>query len=190
MINKWENPWAMTREQLLAKWNHVLEWSDHIFTWTSNEELSLLCEFASRSTSILEVGSYHGRSALVMALANPNARIICIDNCENADVEPTFAKNLATQIAAGKLHFVKGTSDELKHNTVLFDFAWIDGGHLLADVRKDIANILPHMMPRSILCGHDYRINDPQDGVNLAVHEAFDKSQLRHFQSIWMAQLP
>lgn len=190
MTNKWETPWGMTREQLLAKWNHVLEWTDGLFTWTDPAEISLLAEFASRSTSILEIGSYHGKSALAMALANPHAKITCIDICDEPSAEETFAKNLATQIASGQLQFVKGTSDWLNHNTRLFDFAWIDGGHLAPDVRADIANIMPHMLPGSIICGHDYRIHDPEDGVNIAVHEAFSKEQIRLYNSIWWVQLP
>lgn len=190
--NKWDNPWGMTRIQLLSRWSHVLEWTDEVFSWTSPEELCFLAELASRSRSILEVGSHHGKSALVMALANPNAKLICIDNCENEGTEEIFRKNLAVPIADKRLLFVKGTSEWLKDTPLnhQFEMAFIDAGHLEADVTADIANTLPHMAPGSILCGHDYRINDPKDGVNLAVHAAFKSDQLGLFQSIWMVQLP
>ncbi len=64
---------GIEREKLLAKWKFVLDKAEHIPSWTSGHELAALCEASERSTHICEIGSHHGKSAFVMALANPKA---------------------------------------------------------------------------------------------------------------------
>lgn len=183
MSDLWQNPWGMTREQLLAKWEHVLEWTDHIFTWTSPSELCFLCEAASRAERILEIGSYHGKSALVMALANPQAHITAIDCCENSEVPKVFRDNLREQIKAGKCKFVENTSAWLPLNPAKYNLVWIDAGHLESDVTGDIKHSLPQIAPGGLICGHDWRRNNMEDGVNVAVMKAFGRPQV--FESIW-----
>jgi predicted O-methyltransferase YrrM len=181
--NRWETPWGMTREQLLAKWEHVLEWTDHIFTWTSPSELCFLAEAASRASNGLEIGSYHAKSALAMMLANPNMHLTCIDNCENPEVPRIFRKNMSEQIKARTCRFVENTSKWLLANPGQFDLVWIDAGHLEPDVTDDIKNSLPQLAPGGLICGHDWRINNMEDGVNVAVLKAFGRPKT--FESIW-----
>lgn len=69
-------------------------------------------------------------------------------------------------------------------------FAFIDGGHLFDDVSGDIANLLPHMAPGAIISGHDWRHEDPNDGVNRGVLAHFRMEQLRFHESIWWVKLP
>lgn len=180
---------GIERDALIAKWQWVLELVDHIPSWTSGHELAALCEAASRATHICEIGSHHGKSALVMALANPSAQIVCIDNCENADTEPTFKKNLAAQLESGQLRFVKGTSDWLKTAKMKkpFDLCFIDGGHLEHHVTADIANLKPRMAAGSLMLGHDWRAKDMNDGVNVAVMKAFGRPEV--FESVWSVRL-
>lgn len=189
-MNRWETPWGLTTSQLLEKWKHVVDAGEHIYTWTSKEELSALAELASRSTSICEIGSYHGRSALTMALANPACTLFCVDICDHADVEAVFAANLAGQ-RPGQVMFVKGTSVEVARPTsdVEFDGCFIDGGHLMEDVAEDIHYVRQRMKPGSLMVGHDWRQNDMNDGVNRAVIAAFGQPTWV-FQSLWMVRLP
>ena len=181
---------GIEREALLAKWAHVLKQADHIDSWTSGHELAALAEAASRSTHICEIGSHHGKSALVMALANPKAKIVAIDNCENADTEPKFKKNLSEQIKSKQLRFVKGTSEWLVNRMASnpFDLCFIDGGHLEHHVTDDIKHLLPNMAPGSLMTGHDWRVNDMGDGVNVAVMKAFGRPNV--FESVWSVRLP
>lgn len=180
----------LNRDELIAKWEHVLQWTDFISTWTSGHELAWLCEAASHATHIGEVGSHHGKSALCMALANPVSPMACIDICENDDTEPTFKKNLRTQIESGQLLFINGTSEVMlnKRFTKPFDLFFIDAGHLEPDVTSDIKHIYPHMASGGILCGHDWRPNDMSDGVNQAVMKAFQRPNV--FESIWWIRVP
>lgn len=189
-MNRWETPWGLTPSQLLEKWKHVVDAGSGVFTWTSPEELSALAELASRSTSICEIGSYHGRSALTMALANPACKILCIDNCENGDVRHVFAENLRDQLGTKQVDFIKGTSRIMRlAEDSKFDACFIDGGHLEQDVVSDIGELKAVMSSGSIMVGHDYRQNDMNDGVNKAVHAHFGKPEWV-FQSLWMVRLP
>lgn len=179
-------------DELLTKWKHLSDQTANIFTWTSIRELCWLAECASRARGIIEIGSYHGRSAKVMALANPEARIVCIDNCENAEVKDVFSVNLRDQIHAGKVSFIEATSDWLAQGPLTYpvDFCFIDGGHLEPDVTADIQNILPHMAPGAIMSGHDWRHENMADGVNLGVMANFKLEQVNFYESIWWVKLP
>lgn len=175
---------------LLSKWGHLLEWTSEIFTWTSPGELCRLVEYSSQAEHIVEIGSYHGKSALVMALANPGAEIVCVDNFENPGCEEIFRVNLKTQLESGQVTVHKGTSAMLKkdYRAGLFDFSFIDAGHLEPDVTGDIIAVLPLMRPKGIMSGHDWRPNHPNDGVNVAVRKAFNDRPVIH-ESIWAVQL-
>lgn len=180
---------GIERDALLAKWQWVLELVDHIDSWTSGHELAALAEAASRATHICEIGSHHGKSALTMALANPAAKIICIDICENVDTETIFKKNLRAQIESGQVQFVNGTSAWLFNRKLGhgINLCFIDGGHLEHHVTADIAALLPHM-PEGLMLGHDWRPHDMNDGVNRAVLKAFGVPKV--FESVWSVRLP
>lgn len=173
--------------ELLAKWSHLLEWTDGIFTWTSPGELCRLAEYASQAEQICEIGSFHGKSALVMHLANTLAYILCIDLAESEEAFQKLSLNL--QIPNERISLFRGTSLVLQTAVQLYDFAFIDGGHLFEDVRDDIARLLPAMKPGSVLSGHDWRPNDMNDGVNRGVLHHFKREQLTINESLWAVQL-
>ncbi len=151
------------RDELYAKWKPTIDKTFDIFTWTSGHELAALCEFATRATSIVEVGSYHGK-------AGTRALIFSGDTKAASFARTPFLPLLAT----------RGP----------YDLGFVDGGHLEADVTADIQNLLPHMAPGAILAGHDWQHGNPLDGVNVAVEKAFDRHRIRVFETIWFVQLP
>lgn len=174
-------------KELIAKWGHLLEWTDHIFTWTSPGELCRLAEYASHANQICEIGSYHGKSALVMSLANPLAYVLCIDLPESPEAIDKLRKNTGT---CDRVAVFEGTSKCLtsaKHP--IYDFAFIDGGHKFEDVAGDIANLLTAMEPGSVIAGHDWR-KDMNDGVNRGVLHHFDLKAITVHESLWAVKLP
>ncbi len=176
------------RDKLLKKWQRILDSADHVKSWTDGHELAWLCEVASRSNSICEIGSYHGKSALCMALASPTAKMLCVDNCENKEVEHEFTKNLMlAHDPVPRIRFMQGTSEKLRGMVVSFDMGFIDAGHLKQDVMTDIANLRPLMRDNSVLCGHDWN-KDMNDGVNQAVIESFGQPD-GVFESLWFVKL-
>lgn len=177
----------LTPAELLAKWKHVLDATFDIFTWTSPVELCWLCEAASQARSIVEIGSYHGKSAVCMRLANPdpNTGITCLDIPESIRCSAILRANTSDRgIAVYAM-----TSAQFKFSGKR-DFAFIDGGHLFDDVKTDIANLLPHMAAGAIISGHDWRHNNMDDGVNRGVLAHFKLEQIRFCESIWWVKLP
>lgn len=57
---------------------------------------------------------------------------------------------------------------------VPLDFVFVDGMHSLADVRPEIANIIPQLAPNAIVLFHDAQNEETNlnDGVNAAIKEA------------------
>lgn len=159
----------MDREVLLAKWANVIDATADIRTWTSGHELAWLCEVATKHEKMIEIGSYYGRSAKCMMLANPDLQLTCYDNCENREVPEVFAKNLKDQIREGRVILREGDSRLLQDYHGSVSAIFIDAGHRFEDVMLDIENARSVLFPGGLLCGHDWRINDPTDGVNRAV---------------------
>lgn len=181
----------LTSAELLKKWQHVLDKTFDIFTWTSPGELCWLAECASRATTIFEIGCYHAKSTKTMALANSAAKMIACDLPESERCRKILIANLMSELERNQIYLHIGQSADAPWGILmrLADFAFIDGGHLFDDVSGDIANLLPHMAPGAILSGHDWR-TDMNDGVNRGVLAHFKMEQIRVFESIWFVKLP
>ena len=178
-------PPTLNREELLAKWKPTIEQAFDIFSWTSGHELAWLCEMATQACEIIEVGSYHGKSALCMRYANPRAGITCLDIPQDDRCRLILAANTIDQCIA----VYEMTAQQFKFSGKR-DFAFVDAGHTEEDVSGDIAALLPHMAPGAIMSGHDWRTDNMQDGVNLGVLRHFKFEQVHTFESIWWVQLP
>lgn len=182
-------PPNLTATELLAKWQHVLDRSFDVFSWTSIGELSWLAHMASQASEICEIGCYHGKSTRVMAMANPTARIMAIDRPQDERCWRILELNTDDM----RVLLRKGTSSEILPITYpdrKFDLGFIDAGHLAEDVSGDIANLLPRMAPGGVISGHDWRHNDMNDGVNRGVLAHFRLEELRFWESIWFVKLP
>lgn len=177
------------RDDLLKKWAHVIEATKHIGTWTNESELSWLAEYATRITRCLEVGSYNGRSAKVMLLANPTLELVSLDTWDDGNF-PQYEHNLGPEIGAKRVTYFQGESQTtIKQVKGLFDGCFIDGGHLEHLVISDIKGVLPRMKPGSLMAGHDFRsegdgLNDVGRGVKTALPDAGAVCD-----SIWAYQL-
>lgn len=186
------------REELLKKWQDVIAETNHIWTWTTVAELSWLAEYATRCSSILEIGSYNGRSAKVMLLANPDLRLVSIDTWDDENL-PAYLHNLGPEIAGFRVKYIQGKSQEglvklnnEHHSEILadtkrrFDGCFIDGGHLEHLVIADIKGVMPLMKAGSLLAGHDFRgDNDVARGIRAVLGENFANP----VDSVWTHQL-
>ena len=107
---------------------------------------------------VVEIGTYQGGSAMVMAAAI-NGMVYTIDN------DPKFETKILDNIL-----LIKGTSEEA---TLAWDkpidMLFIDGSHFYADVAKDIINWVPKVKDGGIVCFHDY---GSHVDVSVAVNEA------------------
>jgi predicted O-methyltransferase YrrM len=125
--------------------------------WLTDEQARLLYERAAAlpaGARIIEIGSYHGRSTIVLARAAPEAEIIAIDpfaaetiatreRVREADVGATdlerFEENLERAGVRERVRHVRAfSSDALAQVDGEIDLLYIDGAH---DVRNALADI-------------------------------------------------
>jgi predicted O-methyltransferase YrrM len=175
-------------EELIQKWRKELDAVKDINIFDTEGELAWLAEQASKSTQILEIGCFHGASTKIMALANPEAKFLCLDAWDDDGSRETFEKNMADEIESGRLSYFQGPSfqgfDKIWELGFVPDFTFIDASHLYHDVKGDIEETLK-VQGSGVIAGHDYRHNLPDDGVTRAVTEAFGDNLQFPSDSIW-----
>lgn len=133
--------------------------------------------------TIVEIGSFQGRSTIVLALAAPDsARIIAIDPhagndrgpqeiegfaAEAADDHTRFRSNLARAGVGGRVTHVRAFSDAA-HADVdgEIDVLYIDGAHRYGPARTDIRDWGRRVAPGGTLLIHD---SFSSVGVTLAI---------------------
>lgn len=158
-------------DELVKKWQHVLD-QCKIPTWTEPHCLAYCAEVASKSTVMVEVGTYVGASAQVMLRANPALHLWCVDHFQAfAFNKEICAMMLREEIEQGRCELIQAQSDiageMLQHMGGKIDGVWIDDGHATEDVKRDIRSFLPLVKSGGELFGHDFDIphNDVAFGV-------------------------
>lgn len=153
----------------------VLRSVDHVDGWMSPDQAKVLYEAAlscARGDQIVEIGSFRGRSTIVLAsAAPPGIEIVAIDPHAGNDRGPQeidgFADEAATDhavfntnlVAAGvadRIRHVRAMSDEA-HDDVVGEIAvlYIDGAHRYTPARKDIVEWAARVRPDGTLLIHD-----------------------------------
>jgi predicted O-methyltransferase YrrM len=141
--------------------------TNKIPTFTSKEELLKLHELAvscPTKANVVEIGSYLGASTCYIAagLNGKNASLYCIDTWQNEtmpdgikDTFNSFLKNIAK--SKTKIFKIRQNSLNVKNRDLPLsvDFAFIDGDHSFASVKKDVGLIELLMSKDSILAFHD-----------------------------------
>jgi SAM-dependent methyltransferase len=153
-----------------------------------------------RKPVVVEIGTWAGRSAIVMA---EHAQAVhCIDHWMGNphDCLGPIAEKIGKQKAfltfcrnCGDLLFEKifpyyGDSLEWARMWRLeADIVFVDASHEHESVRRDILAWKPHVRPGGILCGHDFCRLFP--GVVQAVRELFPTGGEIVGQSIWTCRV-
>jgi len=146
-------------------------------TWTTAMERATLGALAASVPAgglIVEIGGLYGGTTSVLALANPGARVVTIDEFSwspAADRPPASAAGLRAEMArigAGNVTVVEGDSaiigpawDEK------IDLLFIDGGHSFEAVRTDLENFVKHAQ---VVACHDWK-NKVWPSVRLAIKD-------------------
>lgn len=161
----------MNPDELVKKWQHVLDQAAHIFTWTEPASLAYCAEIASQSQWGVEIGSYMGASALVMLRANPTLHLWCVDHFAVAGTRKCCEHFLAKEIAEHRCELITGNSaqaaDMLQHMKGKLDCVWVDDGHAKEDLIRDISSFKPLLKRGGVMFGHDFEYppNDVAQGV-------------------------
>jgi SAM-dependent methyltransferase len=143
--------------------------------WMTEAQLRRLWDAVAttpRGATIVEIGSFHGRSAIVLALgAGDGAHVWAIDPHAGTDRGPgeirgaldtgerdnvTFHANLAAAGVADRVDHVRRFSD-MAHAEVTgaIDLLHVDGAHRYALARADIANWGARVRPGGRMLIHD-----------------------------------
>lgn len=143
--------------------------------WMTDAQLRRLWDAAAAApddATIVEIGSFHGRSAIVLALAaGDRARIWAIDPHAGSDRGPgeirgaldtgerdkvTFYANLAAAGVADRVEHLRRFSD-MAHGDVdgEIDVLHVDGAHRYAPARDDIADWGARVRPGGRMLIHD-----------------------------------
>lgn len=170
--------------------------AEKIQGWMSNEELGCLYDRASQMESVIEIGSWRGRSsyALAAALLERGGVLFCVDHfrgslselsdshqdAKTQDIYAQFVENVRP------LPNIIAVKEDSCNASKLFntpvDMVFIDGEHTEPAVTADIEAWKPKT--RKLLCGHDLTLQ--------GVSKALDKSGLpfkRGAGSIWYVEI-
>ena len=128
----------------------------------TREEMELLGCMARSARSIIELGSYKGRSLALMGLASPGACLWGVDwfgdmsyrgykGSTEAETQANLAKiGVKAELLVGLTHEVAPTFTETA------DLLHIDAGHSYEEATRDLNDWTPKVNPGGGLCVHDY----------------------------------
>jgi predicted O-methyltransferase YrrM len=162
--------------------------------YMSEEELLYLAEAASKSKTIVEIGSWKGRSTCALA-ANTEGVVFCVDTWSgdletndkpNPDMFETFMRNTSEfrnvwpirRTSQDAAKFILGLK-------VKPDMIFIDADHNLKPFTDDLIAWSQVLSDQGFLCGHDYGY-DGWPAVKTVVDSMIPKFRL--IGSIWTTE--
>lgn len=167
--------------RILANWGICEYKENQIQGWLTYTEMIWLYLTAQKMETIVEVGSWKGRSAHAMATACPGKVYLVDDFSKDSKEHPEVEKELRKNLSGFKnVEIIKQKSVEAasKFADKSIDMVFIDGAHDRQSVQNDIAAWYPKC--KKIFCGHDY----DYDGVRQALLDT-DYNHWGEVGSIW-----
>lgn len=153
----------------------------------SKEEALWLYERAKSMSSIVEIGSYKGRSTHALLSGCPG-KVWAVDHFKGSvdTGDATYGKNGKNDFLENVGHFpnlilLEMSSKEAasQFEDKLIDMVFIDAGHLYEEILEDLKLWLPKT--KVLICGHDIH----HDGVVRAIVETFNKRWEHSIGSMW-----
>lgn len=128
--------------------------------------------------TIVEVGSYHGKSAVNLAYAakksGHGARVVCVDTWRNTTIEHAMNVDVFDRFLENTAQYrdvittLRGRSADVgkEWDGGPIDVLFIDGDHSFDGVTADIRAWVPHVKPGGLLLFHDSDLPDVRRGIN------------------------
>ena len=133
--------------------------AEDVAGWMDHDELEFLRCVASAANSIVEIGSWKGRSTFALA-QECDGTVYAVDIWKNKHILEEFKRNVGR---FGNIVICQMDSQYAATQLPNVDVTFIDGGHDYLTVVGDI--MAWKSKTRMVLCGHDYN----QSGVRKAV---------------------
>jgi hypothetical protein len=123
------------------------------------EHMVKLAEEVIHDGLIVEIGCLYGGMTAVLGLANPQARIITMDDfswhpSDDVETSPQLLLKNMDKVGVKNVQVVRGDSRVIGktwHEAI--DLLWIDGGHSFDYVWQDLRNFGPHAQ---VIAVHDF----------------------------------
>ncbi len=127
--------------------------------WLTESQAQVLYDVAQRSSRVLEIGSHHGRSTIVLAAAG--AHVVAVDPFPSnwrygaSDTEQRFRHNLELAGVSDRVDLRVAPSTSVRESwSDPLDAVYIDGKHDYWSVSDDL-RWSDHLAPGGVLLVHD-----------------------------------
>ncbi|MEC9283519.1 MAG: class I SAM-dependent methyltransferase [Bdellovibrionota bacterium] len=164
--------------------------------WLNPPVVSLLYRLAKRlpdNPMIVEIGSWKGKSTVLLQLSRPDARVFAIDPFTGSheheeefgevDTYEDFIKNINTFCDSSQISVIRNLSanavNELPDG---IDMLWIDGSHDYRDVKSDFELYYPKLKEGAWVAMHDYKWQGVKQFTWELLKSDFDISSLRRVE--------
>ncbi len=210
MFDDYQKVIARNGEVLKRRYGVNISRAQTIEGWMADSELSWLAQQARKSSIVVELGSWNGRSSRAIADNLPaDAKLFCVDTFSGSSGEPDahktakeregdgafmkFFENLYDHIMLGRVIPVRmesgNAAEILAKMGVKADMLFIDADHSYEGVKRDIQLWKPLVKEGGLLCGHDYYLPEQNPlawiGVRTCVDEMEPDAQQAPNTSIW-----
>ena len=174
--------------------NEGYNYNNNVEGWTSQRELNFLHNVSKEMKTIVEIGSWKGRSTEAI-LSGTEATVYAVDHFLGSKGEEEQHKEAKDDVVYNQFLANVGHHENLKVLRMSseeavkqfadksVDMVFIDGEHTYEGVKKDIEMWLPKA--KKLICGHDYC--DSWQGVKKAIEENFN--DFTKEDSIWIKNL-
>lgn len=126
--------------------------------WLSDREMQFLVTLAAYPTcagEILELGAYHGKSTIALALGtrlSDNATVHTIDPISGGPLQENLHR---AGVAEDVVHYHAPSTDETPQWSKPLRLLWHDGANDLATVDDDLRQLTPWLVDGAIVAFHD-----------------------------------
>lgn len=139
--------------------------------WLNPPVIALLHQLSKRlpqNPKIVEIGSWKGKSTVLLQLSRPDADVFAIDPFTGShehkeefgevDTFLEFTDNINKYADASKIKVIRKFSKDASHDIpVGIDMLWIDGSHDYKDVKLDFELYYPKLRNGAWIAMHDYK---------------------------------
>lgn len=198
--------------EVLLKWRSKIRFgkaiaeAERLEGWMTREELLFLSKAASQCDTVVELGSWMGRSTYAIC-SGTSGNVYAVDRWDwkylqtdehgNKSYQSTPAEENASDVydkfrqnTDGFTNLLPVRKDSVESARTLpdTDMVFIDGGHSYEQVKADILAWLPKT--KKLICGHDYSGDPGHVGVVKAVNELIGPGvQVKPGTTIWYKEL-